>query len=149
VLAYGDVPSLQATRRYVFIDIANDAAVRAAIHRRHGDALGHSLTVGATHWQDHHEAAAALPAPRRSCSFRPPGSSNALISERPRAAAAARRGVERVSRPGRRSIARLSIVTSTGAAAVTGAYDKILSGRARADHGHVMTLANGTARGAT
>ncbi|HUP85421.1 MAG TPA: DUF2855 family protein [Acidimicrobiales bacterium] len=35
----------------VFVDIAGDAAVRTAVHRRFGGQLVHSSAVGGTHWQ--------------------------------------------------------------------------------------------------
>jgi len=152
VLAYDDVPSLPATRPCVFIDIAGDAAVRAAIHRHHGDALRHSLTVGATHWQDRHEESAApLPGPAPVVFFSPTWFKQradqwtaAVLLQR--LAEAWNAFLVPVLDPSR---GWLTIVTSTGAAAVTRAYDEILSGRARANHGHVMTLANGTTGGAT
>jgi len=50
VVTYDEVDSLEAVPT-VFVDIAGDAAVRAAVHRHLGDQLRASLTVGMTHWE--------------------------------------------------------------------------------------------------
>lgn len=50
VAPYGSIGSLDASAPSVFVDIAGDAAVRAAVHNRFGDNLKYSCAVGATHW---------------------------------------------------------------------------------------------------
>ncbi len=35
----------------VFIDMANDAAVRAAVHHHYGEGLRYDCAVGLTHWE--------------------------------------------------------------------------------------------------
>jgi hypothetical protein len=50
VAPYGSIGSLDASVPSVFVDIAGDATVRAAVHNRFGDNLKYSCAVGATHW---------------------------------------------------------------------------------------------------
>lgn len=71
VVPYDAVDSL-ATTPAVFVDIAGNADVRLAVHRRLGDQLEHSLLVGGTHW-DHQAAAPAaeLPGPAPEFFFAP------------------------------------------------------------------------------
>jgi hypothetical protein len=49
VVAYGEVNTLPADAA-VFVDMAGDGEVRAAVHRHYGDQLTHSSAVGGTHW---------------------------------------------------------------------------------------------------
>lgn len=49
VVAYDDIAGL-AVQPAVYVDFAGDTEVRAAVHRRYGDALAHSALVGGTHW---------------------------------------------------------------------------------------------------
>ncbi|HVY88912.1 MAG TPA: DUF2855 family protein [Hyphomonadaceae bacterium] len=50
VLPYDAVSSMDASVPSVFVDIAGNAGVRAAVHARFGDTLKYSCAVGATHW---------------------------------------------------------------------------------------------------
>jgi hypothetical protein len=70
VVTYDDVVSLDPSVPTVFVDIAGDAIVRAAVHRHLGDALMASCTVGLTHW---HAAAPTdeLPGPTPQMFFAP------------------------------------------------------------------------------
>jgi hypothetical protein len=52
VVAYDDVASLPATTPTVFVDMAGDGAITAAVHRHFGDALRYSCAVGGTHWKN-------------------------------------------------------------------------------------------------
>ena len=55
VLTYDEVDDLPETEA-IYVDVAGDLDLRAAVHRRLASRLEHSLVVGATHWD--HEAAA-------------------------------------------------------------------------------------------
>src|SRR5262249_51385097 len=48
IVTYDDVDTLGDTRA-AYVDVAGDAAVRAAVHAAYGDRLPHSRMVGATH----------------------------------------------------------------------------------------------------
>ena len=50
VVLYDEVSSLEATGPAVFVDLAGDGAVAAAVHRRFGEQLVYSSIIGATHW---------------------------------------------------------------------------------------------------
>lgn len=55
-----------------YVDLAGNAAVTRAVHERLGDALGHSMIVGGTHWdQPGDDSGASLPGPRPAFFFAP------------------------------------------------------------------------------
>lgn len=70
VVPYGDIASLDGSIPTVFVDIAGDAAVRAAVHRTFNDALKYSCAVGATHW-DAPRPEEKLPGPQPQMFFAP------------------------------------------------------------------------------
>lgn len=51
VITYDDLTAI-GTEPTVVVDMSGDNAVVAGIHRHLGDALVHSVAVGATHWED-------------------------------------------------------------------------------------------------
>jgi hypothetical protein len=51
VVEYGSIAGLQIDGPVAFVDMAGDAAVRGAVHRRFSDRLVHSAVVGSTHHQ--------------------------------------------------------------------------------------------------
>ncbi len=57
VVEYGDVAALPDGIA-IYVDIAGNADVRAAVHERYAGDLVHSMIVGGTHW-DHHSVAPA------------------------------------------------------------------------------------------
>lgn len=71
VLGYDEVEALEE-RSSVLVDIAGQAGVRAAVHRRLGDRLRHSALVGAAHGAtDGFTPDADLPGPRPELFFAP------------------------------------------------------------------------------
>ena len=70
VATYPDVAGLDGSVATVFVDIAGDSAVRAAVHRVYGDRLTYSCAVGATHW-DMQRPAEALPGAKPQMFFAP------------------------------------------------------------------------------
>ncbi len=54
-----------------FVDMAGDGAVRHAVHSHFGDELVHSMTVGATHWEELGAGAGDLPGPAPALFFAP------------------------------------------------------------------------------
>lgn len=70
VVTYDEVASLPDGPA-AFVDIAGNAAVKAAVHRRYGDDLVVSLIVGDTHWDDEPADAEPLPGPEPSFFFAP------------------------------------------------------------------------------
>jgi Protein of unknown function (DUF2855) len=50
-VVYDDIGSLERGSA-TYVDVAGDAAVRAAVHGHYGDELAHSMAVGFTHWEE-------------------------------------------------------------------------------------------------
>lgn len=143
VMTYPEVTGLPATRRAVFVDIAGSAALRSAIHHHLGSALRHSLIVGNTH-QELQTSAAPLPGPEPVPFFVPiwikqrnqqwtPDGVRRRLGEAWRGFLAPMLDPER---------GWMTIVTSTGPDEIARTYDNVLAGRARPDHGHVLSLSN-------
>jgi hypothetical protein len=70
VLAYDAVDSMDASVPSVFVDIAGNSVVRAAVHAKFGDNLKYSCAVGATHW-DAPRSGEAMPGPQPTMFFAP------------------------------------------------------------------------------
>jgi Protein of unknown function (DUF2855) len=70
VLAYDQLDSLPAGRA-VYVDMAGDAELRAAVHGHYRDELAHSAVVGATHHDRMGAVPDALPGPRPTFFFAP------------------------------------------------------------------------------
>lgn len=67
VKTYDDVDTLERVRS-VYIDVSGNADVLHAVHNQLADLLGHSMTVGDTHW-DHQASATSDPLPGPSPQF--------------------------------------------------------------------------------
>lgn len=70
VLAYDQLESLPAGRA-VYVDMAGDAELRAAVHGHFRDQLAHSAVVGATHHDRMGAVPDSLPGPRPTFFFAP------------------------------------------------------------------------------
>src|SRR5205807_124619 len=70
VAAYEEIDSLPGGPS-VYVDIAGDADVRSAVHRRYGDELRHSAVVGATHHDRMGEVPEGLPGAKPMFFFAP------------------------------------------------------------------------------
>jgi NADPH:quinone reductase-like Zn-dependent oxidoreductase len=70
VVTYEQAGSL-AVEPAVYVDIAGDASVREAVHRRYAAKLKHSAVVGATHHDSMGEVPDSLPGPRPAFFFAP------------------------------------------------------------------------------
>jgi Protein of unknown function (DUF2855) len=70
VLAYDQLESLPADRA-VYVDMAGNAELRAAMHGYYGNELAHSAVVGATHHDRLGAVPDALPGPRPTFFFAP------------------------------------------------------------------------------
>ncbi len=69
VVAYPDLDSLDPVTS-VFVDVAGDPAIRAAVHQRLGQALRYSCAVGIAHW-DAPPSESRLPGPKPVMFFAP------------------------------------------------------------------------------
>jgi hypothetical protein len=70
VVAYGDIASLDARERVVYVDMSGDGEVRAAIHNHYADQLAYDCAVGLTHY-DKMAAPDGLPGPAPQLFFAP------------------------------------------------------------------------------
>lgn len=52
VVTYDEIASLAAGTPSVFVDMAGDKSVTAAVHKHFGDSLRYSCSVGGTHWEN-------------------------------------------------------------------------------------------------
>lgn len=137
VLAYEEIGSLPAGPA-TFVDFAGDADVRLAVHRRYGDELAASVTVGATHWGELTPGADELPGPSPSFFFAP----DRIVK---RSEDWGREGLEQ------RVVAAwhpfcewaggwLEPIPGAGFDAVRDAYLAVLDGEVPPDRAHVLTL---------
>ena len=138
VVAYPDVSSLPAAPA-VYVDIAGDAQVRAAIHHHYGDELRHSAVVGATHWEaPADQGDDSLPGPQPEFFFAPD-------HVRRRSADWGREELDsRVANAWRPFVewaaGWLGIERGEGPEAVEAAYLELLDGRTDPSVGHVLSL---------
>ncbi len=145
VLAYDALPTLDGRVPSVYVDFAGDAALRRAVHERFAERLGHSASIGGTHWEAL-GSGGGLPGPRPTLFFAPAqvnkrsapppeGWGRAELMRRIGAAWGAFLG--RVQQPGAEPWVR--IVERRGPAAVQAAYLELLEGRADAREGLMLT----------
>jgi hypothetical protein len=136
VALYDELDSL-AAEPVVFVDMAGDGALTAAVHRRFGDLLKCDLSIGVTHWSAP-RASGELPGPKPEFFFAP-----SQISKR-RQEWGAQGFEERLGAAWTRfcdaSDAWLQVVPSRGAAALERVYRETLAGRTDPAEGHVVSL---------
>lgn len=70
VLTYDNLQALP-TETAVYVDIAGNGRVTAAVHEHYGNDLKHSMIVGNTHWNESSPPSAALPGPTPTFFFAP------------------------------------------------------------------------------
>jgi hypothetical protein len=122
----------------VYVDIAGDAKVRAAIHGHFGDRLRHSAVVGATHWETRaDEGGDTLPGPQPEFFFAPD-------HVRRRSSDWGREELDRRVADAWLPFAEwatswLEIVRGVGPDAVQAAYLELLDGRTDPSVGHVLS----------
>jgi len=136
VVLYDDVASL-AQEPAVFVDMAGDGAVTAAVHRHFGDALKYDCTIGATHWSATRNVA-DLPGPKpafffapgqivkRSKDWGPQGLSNRIGTAWTKFCDA--------------SDAWLHVVRGSGRETLERVYRDTLAGRTQPADGHILSL---------
>lgn len=145
VLDYADLTQLDPTVATVYVDFAGNAALRRQVHEHFAGTLTYSCSVGGTHWQAL-GSGGGLPGPRPVLFFAPaqikvrqvpPPQGWGPGGLQPRLAAAWAGFVQAVQR---QDVGGLRIVQHPGASALQQAYGEMLSGRAPADEGWMMSL---------
>jgi hypothetical protein len=137
VVPYEEIESL-ADEPAVFVDMAGDAQVRAAVHSHYGEALTHSAVVGATHNDRMGDVPDSLPGPRPAFFFAPDRVAK-------RTTEWGRDGFEaRIAEAWRPYIewtsGWLEVIEATGGEALERAYLDLLDGRIDPAKAHVLTL---------
>ncbi len=138
IVSYDELDSLPQGRA-VYVDMAGDAAVRAAVHGHYGEELVHSAVVGATHHEQMGQVPESLPGPRPTFFFAPDRAGK-------RTADWGREGLERRLAEAWRPYVEwsegwLEILEESGPEALQHAYLDLLDGRLDPAQAHVLSLA--------
>jgi hypothetical protein len=136
VVLYDQVSSL-AKEPAVFVDMAGDGAVTAAVHRHFADALAYDCAIGATHWSAG-RANEGLPGPKPEFFFAP-----AQIVKRSKEWGP--RGLsQRIAAAWTKfcdaSDAWLHVVRGSGREALERVYQDTLAARTHPADGHILSL---------
>lgn len=137
VVTYDEAGSLPVAPS-ALVDMSGDAPVLMAVHSRLGDALKHSMTVGATHWDKGVAERPAMPGPTPEFFFAP----SQMMK---RAADWGPGGFQKRYAPAWEDFSRaaagwLRSVQHRGQAGVETAYGLVVSGEAGPDEGHIVSL---------
>ena len=145
VLAYDELPNLDAATVAVYVDFAGSAALRRQVHEHFGERLAYSSSIGGTHWQAL-GSASRLPGPRPTLFFAPaqiakrsappPEGWGAAELQR-RLAVAWQAFIGAVDKP---EAGLLNITWRVGAAALDAGYKALLAGHADAREGLMVSL---------
>jgi hypothetical protein len=123
----------------VFVDMAGNAGVRAALHHHYADMLAHSCSVGATHWEKAQMSGTApLPGPKPAMFFAP-----SQIEKRAKEWGAAGMA-ERIAGAWAPFVADaggwMDVRRERGAQTVSSIYQEVLHNRARPSDGFILSL---------
>jgi hypothetical protein len=136
VVLYDAVASLPK-QPAVFVDMAGDGAVTAAVHRHFGDALTYNCAIGATHWSAD-RSQPGLPGPKVEFFFAP-----AQIAKRSKdwgPQGLAERMTGAWTQFSDASDGWLRVVRSSGRQALEAVYQDTLAGRTQPADGHILSL---------
>jgi hypothetical protein len=136
VALYDAIGSL-AQEPAVFVDLAGDGAVTAAIHRHFGERLAVDCTIGATHWSAP-RASEDLPGPKPEFFFAPGQIARRSKEWGPQVLA--QRLAAAWTQFCDASDAWLRVVRSSGREALERIYQDTLAGRTRPADGHILSL---------
>lgn len=141
VLTYDEVSKLSATEATVYVDFSGNVALRRELHTHLGSALKYSASIGGTDWK-HLGKVGELPGPRPTLFFAP-SQIKKRIADWGNATLLSKLGaawtdfmvpITRAHQPW------LRIVRATGLAASQAAMAEVVSGKAKPDEGHVLSL---------
>jgi hypothetical protein len=136
VVLYDEVASLPVEPA-VFVDMAGDGAVTAAVHRHFGDALKYDCTIGATHWSAD-RSSADLPGPKPEFFFAPGQVGKRVADWGPQGFSA--RVAAAWTKFCDASDAWLRVVRDNGREALERVYQDTLVGRTDPAEGHILSL---------
>jgi NADPH:quinone reductase-like Zn-dependent oxidoreductase len=138
VRAYDAIESMDGSVPSVFIDIAGNADVRAAVHQRFAENLKYSCAVGATHW-DAPRSDARLPGPQPQMFFAPDIVKKRMADWGPAEFQARLAAAWRIFLPTAARATR--VVEARSLAEAARVFADLASGRASPSDGHVVRLA--------
>lgn len=137
VVTYDAIKSSPRDKAAVYVDMAGDSGLRAAVHGHWNENLKYSCAVGATHW-DNVGQAGDLPGPRPTMFFAP-------TQVKKRTDEWGAQGLQ--TRLGEAvtsflpSAARwMKIINGSGRADVERVYRAMLDGKAKPEEGHMLSL---------
>jgi len=137
VVLYDEIAALPNDQAIVFVDMAGDGAVTAAVHHHFGDALKYDCAIGATHWSAE-RTRKGLPGPTPTFFFAPGQIVKRTKEWGPQGLA------ERIGQAWTKycdsSDAWLRVVRSSGRDAVERVYQDVLAGRTHSADGHILSL---------
>jgi hypothetical protein len=133
VLTYDAIGDLDASRPAVLVDMAGDAATKAAVHHHYRDSLRYSCAVGITHWEGFSLGGDPLPGPEPQLFFAPSAAdfSDGGVQARFGDAWDAFLGVVD---------GWITLTESHGPDAAVAAYIEVLTGATTPDVAHVVSL---------
>jgi Protein of unknown function (DUF2855) len=140
VVSYQDIAQLDAQVKTVFVDMAGNAKVRAAIHHHFQDSLAYSCSVGGTHWDALSTPGLAgdLPGPRPTLFFAP-----AQIKKRA-TEWGAKELQSKMGQAWMKFLPKLDdwmhVMESEGQGALEQVYQAMLAGESKADQGYILKL---------
>lgn len=140
-LAYEDICEIDTERPAVFVDMAGDAGLTAAVHRQLGDQLRQSIKVGATHWEASSVAGEALPGPEPAFFFAP--AHIARRDEQWGAGVVTQRAFAASADLAREMRDQLQIRECSGADAVVDVWESLLDNRLSPQQGRILSLVTG------
>ena len=138
VVAYDAIAQTPNDKAAVYVDMAGAGDVRAAVHRRWADRLKYSCAVGATHW-DQMTSNEDLPGPRPQMFFAPDRVKKRLQDW------GGQEGLEKHIAAATKNFTVsadgwLKIVRGKGPADVERVYHELLTGKAKPEEGHMLSL---------
>jgi hypothetical protein len=137
VVTYDAIAQTPRDKPAVFVDMAGSGDVRSAVHQHWNQNLKYSCAVGATHW-DRVRPSAELPGPRPAMFFAPDQIKKRTQDWGPE-------GVQkRLGDATSKFLASVDkwmrVVNGKGRADVERVYRDMVSGKARPDEGHMLSL---------
>ena len=141
VLTYDEVSELSVTTATVYVDFSGNVALRRELHTHLGSALKYSASIGGTDWK-HLGKVGELPGPRPTLFFAPSQikkriadwGNPALLGKLGAAWTDFMVPITRADQPW------LRIARATGLEASQAAMAEVVSGNAKPDEGHVLSL---------
>ena len=137
VVAYDAIAQSPHGKPAVFVDMAGSGEVRAAVHKHWDQNLKYSCAVGATHW-DQMKTSTELPGPKPALFFAPD-----RVKQRTQdwgAEGLQKRLGEATASFVPSTDGWMKIVRGKGRADVERVYREMVSGQAKAEEGHMLSL---------